>query len=107
MFQPLHSLVTILLDPKPTKTDGGLFIPDMAEATYRVGTVQAVGPAAYTDCSNGECVSIHPGDRVMVGAQQDQSGHIVNFGSVDVDGRDVALVNFSDIWGVIETAPLN
>jgi co-chaperonin GroES (HSP10) len=99
--------VTVILDPKPKATESGIVLPDTAEASYRTGVVQASGPeAGYKKM--GEEYRLCPGDRVMVGTQKDRTGHVVNLGTIQVDGRDdIVLVNYTDIWGVVEPVTLN
>ena len=107
MFAPCHSLVTVVLDPKPTVTKGGLAIPETAQATYRTGVVRAVGPGCEEESpTEGVMSEIAPGDRVMIGVQIDpRTRTITNLGTIiDDDGQEVALVNFHDIWGTCENA---
>jgi co-chaperonin GroES (HSP10) len=112
MFQPLHSLVTVVLDPKKDRTDGGLVIPEVCEAAFRTGIVRAVGPGPAMDCldteTGGACYAglpIKPGDRVVIGIQK-QNGRAANLGGlIDDDGVEIVLVNISDIWGTIDKAP--
>jgi co-chaperonin GroES (HSP10) len=105
MFQPCHSLVTVVLDPKPTTTKGGLAIPETTQATYRTGVVRAVGPGVFElDCDD-KAVTFDIGQRVMIGVQIDpRTRTITNLGTIiDDDGQEVALVNFHDIWGTCES----
>jgi chaperonin GroES len=88
--------VTVKLDPKVDRTAGGLVIPDMAEASHRMGTVVAVGPGP-----KDEPILLQPGDRVMVGVQKDREGRVMNLGGIIVDGAEVALINYHDIWGTV------
>jgi co-chaperonin GroES (HSP10) len=106
MFVPCHSLVTVVLDPKPTTTKGGLAIPETAQATYRTGIVRAVGPEVFElDCDD-TAVTFEIGQRVMIGVQIDpRTRTITNLGTIiDDDGQEVALVNFHDIWGTCDRA---
>jgi co-chaperonin GroES (HSP10) len=98
MFQPLHALLTVVLDKKKTQTDGGVILPDTAEASTRMATVQAVGSEIETDHPG----LIVPGDRVLVGIQKGRDGRAMNLGTVEVEGKEVVLVNFTDIWGVFK-----
>jgi co-chaperonin GroES (HSP10) len=114
MFKPLHSLVTVVLDPKKDRTDGGLVIPEVCEATYRTGVVRAVGPGPQMEVLDHETMAafyaglpIKPGDRVVIGIQK-QNGRAANLGGlVDDDGVEVVLVNIQDIWGTIDKVPAN
>lgn len=105
MFQPLHALVTVVLDPKQTQTKGGLALPDTAQASSVMGTVRAAGPEAGYKVGD-EVFKLKQGDRVLLGSQRDpRTRQIVNFGTItDDDGVEVALVNYHDIWATMPTA---
>jgi co-chaperonin GroES (HSP10) len=112
MFKPLHSLVTVILDPKKGRTDGGLVIPDVCEAAFRTGVVRAVGPGPTMDVPSEDGgamyagLPVKPGDHVVIGVQKNQAGRPVNLGGmIDDDGVEVVLVNIQDIWGTIDKAP--
>jgi co-chaperonin GroES (HSP10) len=102
MFRPLHSLVTVVLDPKVDKTEGGLVIPDTSEATFRTGVVRAVGPSAFAEHVDGKKEWLIPGDHVVIGVQKDRAGHAANLGSLSVDDGAAVLVNYHDIWGILD-----
>lgn len=107
MFRPLHGLVTVVLDPKVDCTEGGIMLPDTAEASHLTGTVRAAGPEAGYKKDGVDHV-IQPGDRVMIGAQKDpRTRRIVNFGTINDGGVEVALVNYQDIWGTLTTDKTN
>jgi co-chaperonin GroES (HSP10) len=121
IFKPLHSLVTVVLDPKKDRTDGGLVIPEVCEAAYRTGVVRAVGTGPLLDhpirfdSDDGESMEyefyaglpVAPGDRVVIGIQK-QNGRAANLGGlIDDDGIEIVLVNIQDIWGIIDKAPAN
>lgn len=98
MFKPLHSLVTVVLDPKKDRTEGGLVIPDLAFANTRTGIVRAVGPGTA-----GDPLGVVPGDRVVIGVQKNRDGTAANFAGIqDDDGQEVAVMNVQDIWGIID-----
>jgi co-chaperonin GroES (HSP10) len=106
MFKPLHSLVTVVLDPKVEKTKGGIDLPETMTASYRTGIVRAVGPGRMLECGICDRPFVTEGDRVVIGTAKGRSGNIENFGMItDDDGVDVALVNIMDIWGRLEPAP--
>jgi co-chaperonin GroES (HSP10) len=110
MLKPFHALVTVILDPKITKTPGGISLPDTSEVSYRLGTVRAAGPEARyaletTDGSPKRQFPLQPGDRVMVAVQKDKMGHVLNMGTIMDDGLEVVLVNYHDIWGIIPADP--
>jgi co-chaperonin GroES (HSP10) len=104
VFKPMHSLLTIVLDPDSDITTGGIVLPKTFQASVRTGVVRAVGPDAYHKTEADAYVyPVRAGDRVVLGAQKNQRGQIVNFATVtDEDGVEVALVNFTDVWGVLD-----
>jgi co-chaperonin GroES (HSP10) len=107
-FQPLHGLVTIVLDPPQTKTDGGLILPDNFD-TFRTGTIRCVGLGRLCENNSRESMPLTPGDRVLIGAgTRKQVGPndwrvVPEYATIkDNDGVEVALVNFTSILGIVE-----
>ena len=95
---PRHIIdfMVAIIDPKKTETDGGVALPDSLEASFRTGTVRAVGTGVLTETSSLNRPMLHPGDRVMVGTQKDRAGRVVNFGFFMDDGVEVAV---DDVFG--------
>ena len=104
MFKPFHCFATVKLDPKPTKTAGGIDIPEVSEATFRTGVVLAVGPGLQAQDGTYPGLPVKPGERVVIATQRDRVGNVANLATVDVDDESVVIVNYQDIWGTCEKA---
>jgi len=108
MFKPLHSLVTVVLDPKDNLTKGGLVLPDNYGGVYLTGVVRALGPAARgfgSDDPLNQPFFIHPGQRVFIAQQTERTQHgtrIKPYPVIEDDGVKCILCDQSDILGVIE-----
>lgn len=108
MFQPLHALITVVLDAKEGKTKGGLILPDNFDDVLVTGTVRAVGTGIM---ENGvlNVPPIYAGQRVVVAQQtqrrQNGSNQIIPFPEIEDDGVKCVLINYQDIWGTITPPP--
>jgi co-chaperonin GroES (HSP10) len=106
MFQPLRSLITVVLDPKNAKTTGGLILPDNFGDGFRTGTVRAIGLGLLEDAKD-DVATVKPGDRVMVAQHQQQVGphqtRIMEFPVIMDDGVACSIVPEDGIIGIIES----
>ena len=111
MFQPTHSLVTVIL-LKKTKTAGGISLPESFADILVQARVRAVGPAAYREDSLGDFTpTVRVGDLVLIGqhVQQGPGGQrrVVPFPDFqDSDGETVTLLDHSEILGIIDRPQL-
>jgi chaperonin GroES len=65
---PLYDRVFVLPDEdKVEKTEGGLYIPEVAKEKPLEGTVLAVGAGRLLDSGDLRPLTVKPGDRVMYG----------------------------------------
>jgi co-chaperonin GroES (HSP10) len=99
MFQPLHSLVTIVMDPKDKKTPGGLVMPDNFHDVFATGVIRAVGTSPD--------IKAKPGDRVMIAqhTQRDQRGNqrVMPFPTILDEGVSCVICDHTEILGVVES----
>lgn len=87
LFTPEGRKIAGWGEPPPTKTDGGLEIPENATNLYTsVIRVVAVGP---------ECKQIKPGDRVLIGGG-------VPVGKVYMGPHVYMVAMEEDVYGVID-----
>ena len=103
MFQPLHWLITVVLDPKEQKTPGGLVLPENYAGVFVTGTVRAVGLGKPMD--NGELFvpPLHPGDRVMLARHRDpRTGRPMEYPTVVDEGVLCIICDYTEIQGVVE-----
>jgi chaperonin GroES len=94
MFQklrPLHNNVLVKLQVQPTKTTGGLFIPDAAKQETQTGEIMATGSGIRSQ--NGELIplTVKVGDTIFFG----------KYAGTKADDTFV-VIKEEDILGVIE-----
>jgi co-chaperonin GroES (HSP10) len=111
LFQPLHTLVTVVLDPKKAKTDGGIFMPENSNGVFLTGTVRAVGTGRIIDGKNVDVPDLHPGDRVLLAQHQerDERGRprVVPYPTIMDEGTLCSFCDHTEILGVLSRAPKN
>jgi chaperonin GroES len=111
LFQPCHNLVTVVPDPKNSKTKGGLHLPDTFAEIFLTGTVRAIGPGRLTDTGYVAHPGLKVGDKVMLAqhSQTTQGGQrrVQEFPTVLDEGVTVLICDVSEILGVVESAPLH
>jgi len=92
VFDPSGSRVLVKPDPVADKSEGGLYIPDMAKNRPSQGTVVAVGPGSWV---NGTFVPIglKPGDRVLYGKYAGTD--------ITLDGVDYVITTEEDVMGTV------
>ena len=109
MFKPLHRFVTVLLDPRPRTTPGGIELPDKFADKLRKGTVRGVGPG---DMADEKPIALKPGDRVLVYVPDEPSKTsrtMLPGEPPSVQDGDVkcSLLDYSEIFGKYEDDPAN
>ena len=98
-LRPVLDLVIIKRHDAPTRTKGGIHIPDRVERENDgplTGEVLAVGPGRLTEHGAMIVPTVHAGHVVLF---RRYSGHMV-----EVDGEEYLLVPCQDILGIIEGA---
>ncbi|MDH3659911.1 MAG: co-chaperone GroES [Alphaproteobacteria bacterium] len=95
-FRPLHDRVLLRRVEEEERSAGGVIIPDTAKEKPMQGEVMAVGPGARS--ADGEIVplDIAVGDHVLIGKWSGTE--------VKLDGKELLILNESDVLAVIETA---
>ena len=96
-FRPLHDRVVICRIEGEAMTKGGILIPDTVKEKPQEGEVVAVGPGARDESGKLIALEVKAGDRVLFGKWSGSE--------VKIDGKDLLIMNESDILGVIEGAP--
>lgn len=94
MFQklrPLHNNVLVKRQEEPTKTTGGLFIPDAAKQETQTGVIMATGSGIRNQ--NGELIplTVKVGDTIFFG----------KYAGTKADDTFV-VIKEEDILGIIE-----
>lgn len=91
---PIDDRVLVELTKPAEKTAGGLFIPDMARERANNGRVVAVGPGKRDKKGRRRPLDVRIGEKIMYA---DYAGS-----KLELEGRNLLLINESDILGVIE-----
>ena len=87
---PRGDLVVLTVDPTPTKTAGGLDLPDGVLPVYNVGAVIAAGRGRDITTRGAQTDDLKPGMRV-----------IYMLGNGTPIGKDGLMLNESDIVAII------
>ena len=95
-FRPLRDRVVIRRVDPEGKTAGGIIIPDTAQEKPAEGEIVAVGPGARDEKGALVPIAVKPGDRILFGKWSGSE--------IKLDGKDLLIMNESDIMGVIEGA---
>ena len=93
-LRPLQDRVLIRRVDPETKTAGGIFIPDTAQAKPMEGKVVAVGPGTRDDAGQLHPLDVKAGDRVLFGKWSGTE--------VKLDGEDLMIMKEADIMGLID-----
>jgi chaperonin GroES len=94
-FRPLHDRVLIRRVDPEGKTTGGIIIPDTAQEKPMEGEVVAVGPGARDEKGTVVPLDVRAGDRILFGKWSGSE--------IKLDGKDLLIMNETDIMGVIES----
>lgn len=105
MFKPLHTLLTVKLDPKEGMTSGGIHLPDDYYDLFVTGTVVAVGPHISSD----DDIPVEAGTRVVLvqQSQRDAGGNtrVAPFQTIQDGDKSYVLANISDVVGRLVDDP--
>ena len=86
MIQPMSDRVLLDFAPRRDRTQGGLYIPDVAQTKMNKGIVQAIG--------DSEEIKVKVGDMVFYDMYAGTP--------ITEDGKKMILVKNSDIMAIIE-----
>ena len=108
MFAPLHGLVTVVLDPKNSKTPGGLFLPDNYDGVFLTGTIRAVGSGRRLENGDRDTLALHPGDRVLIASHRDpRTGKVMLYPKINDDGAECIICDHTECLGVTKTTDVS
>lgn len=93
-LSPIDDRVLVELEKPVEKTAGGLFIPDSAQSRSNNGRVVAVGPGKRDKKGRRKPLDVRVGEKIMY---VDYAGS-----KLELEGRNLLLINETDILGVIE-----
>lgn len=91
---PLLNRVMIKRFEPPTKTAGGILLPEAKERDMQTGEVIAVGPGTYDDQGNFQEVAVRVGQKVL----------LPPYGGTTIEFKDekLAIYKDSEILAVLE-----
>lgn len=92
--RPLFDRILVKRNDEPTRTRGGLFLPETAKEKPVEGTVLAVGSGRVADDGKVSALSVKVGDRVVFGKYSGTE--------IKVDGEDRLILREDDVLGIME-----
>ncbi len=93
-FRPLHDRVVVKRADAETKSAGGIIIPDTAGEKPQQGEVVAVGPGGRDEAGKLIPIDLKKGNNVLFGKWSGTE--------VKIDGKELLIMQESDIMGVLE-----
>ena len=92
-FRPLHDRVLVRRLEAPSKTAGGIIIPDTAQEKPQEGEIVSVGSGTKAEDGTITPLDVKAGDKVLFGKWSGTE--------VKLDGEDLLIMKESDILGII------
>ena len=92
--RPLFDRILIKRNDEPSRSAGGLFLPDSAKEKPAEGTVLAVGTGKVLDSGKLQELQIKVGDVVVFGKYSGTE--------IKVDGEDRLIMREDDVLGVLD-----
>ena len=94
-IRPLFDRVLVERQEEPTKTRGGLFLPESAKEKPMQGKILAVGEGRVADDGKVTPLQVKVGDLVAFGKYAGTE--------IQIDGEDRLILREEDILGIIES----
>lgn len=91
--RPLFDRVLVKRIEEPTRSKGGIFLPEMAKEKPAEGIVVAVGNGRVADDGKVSPLTVQVGDRVVFGKYAGNE--------IKVNGEDRLIMREDDILGVL------
>jgi len=92
--RPLFDRVLVKRNDEPTRSKGGLFLPETAKEKPVEGTVVAVGNGRVADDGKVSALTVKVGDRVVFGKYAGTE--------IKVEGEDRLILREDDILGILD-----
>lgn len=93
-IRPLFDRVLVERQEEPSKTRGGLFLPESAKEKPMQGKILAVGQGRVADDGKVTPLQVQVGDIVAFGKYAGTE--------IQIDGEDRLILKEEDILGIIE-----
>jgi chaperonin GroES len=94
-IRPLHDRVLVKRVEEPTKTKGGIIIPDTAKEKPIEGEVVAAGNGKVLEDGTVRKLEVKKGDRILFGKYSGTE--------VKIEGEEHLILREDDILGVVES----
>lgn len=94
-IRPLFDRVLVERQEEPTKTRGGLFLPETAKEKPMQGRILAVGEGRVADDGKVSPLQVKVGDLVAFGKYAGTE--------IQINGEDRLILREEDILGIIES----
>lgn len=92
--RPLFDRLLVKRNDEPTKSKGGLFLPETAKEKPLEGTVLAAGSGRTSDEGKVTPLTVKVGDRILFGKYAGTE--------IKVEGEDRLILREDDVLGIIE-----
>jgi len=91
-FRPLHDRVLVRRLEAPSKTAGGVIIPDTAQEKPQEGEIISIGTGSRAEDGTITPLDVKPGDRILFGKWSGTE--------IKLDGEDLLIMKESDVLGI-------
>ncbi len=92
--RPLFDRVLVKRNEEPTRSKGGLFLPETSKEKPVEGTVLAIGNGRVAEDGKVSPLTVQVGDRVVFGKYAGTE--------IKVDGEDRLILREDDILGILD-----
>lgn len=92
-FRPLHDRVLVRRLEAPSKTAGGIIIPDTAQEKPQEGEIIAIGTGSRAEDGTITPLDVKPGDKILFGKWSGTE--------IKLDGEDLLIMKESDVLGIV------
>lgn len=92
--KPLEDRVLVKPQPKETKTDSGLYLPETSKERPMQGTVVAAGPGKRLENGKRSEMHVKKGDTIVFGKYAGSE--------VEIKGVEHLILRESEILGILE-----
>ncbi len=93
-IRPLYDRILVKRVQSPSKSKGGLFLPESASEKPSEGEIIAIGQGRLTDDGQVKPLAVKVGDRILFGKYAGNE--------IKVDGHERLVLREDEVLGVVE-----
>lgn len=93
-IRPLGNRILVTRCAPSEKTEGGIVIPQFAQAKHQEAEVKAVGPGKILDSGERRHIDLKIGDRILI-----YCGH-----EITIEGQEYVFCNADDVLATVHRA---